>query len=94
MKRSIYLIAVIFALLFGAIASAQFPILDAIADKVIQKYQSSNCEQLWQQKGQPKPPMEQKAIQMLRNEPQMRLAFINKVAAPIANKMFECGMIP
>jgi hypothetical protein len=49
---------------------------------------------LWQKKGEPKPPMEQKAIQMLRNEPQMRLAFINKVAAPIANKMFECGMIP
>jgi len=24
----------------------------------------------------------------------MRSAFINKVAAPIANKMFECGMIP
>jgi hypothetical protein len=94
MKRSVYLVAMVIALLFGAIASAQFPILDAIADKVIQKYQSSNCEQLWQQKGQPKPPMEQKAIQMLRNEPQMRLAFINKVAAPIANKMFECGMIP
>jgi hypothetical protein len=24
----------------------------------------------------------------------MRTLFINKVAAPIANKMFECGMIP
>jgi hypothetical protein len=24
----------------------------------------------------------------------MRAAFINKIAAPIANKMFECGMIP
>jgi hypothetical protein len=33
-------------------------------------------------------------VQKLRNEPQMRLAFINRVAAPIANKMFECGMIP
>jgi hypothetical protein len=65
-----------------------------IADKVIQKYQQSTCEQLWQQKGAPKPPMEQEMIQRLRNEPQMRLAFINRVAAPIANKMFECGMIP
>jgi len=64
-----------------------------IADKVIQKYQSSTCEQLWQQKGQPKPPMEQEAIQRLRNEPAMRLAFINRVAAPVANKMFECGLI-
>ena len=24
----------------------------------------------------------------------MRAHFLNKVAAPIANKMFECGMIP
>ena len=93
MKR-FYLFALVAALVLGGVAGAQFPILDAIADKVIQKYQSSSCEQLWLKKGEPKPPMEQKAIQMLRNEPQMRLAFINKVAAPIANKMFECGMIP
>jgi hypothetical protein len=31
---------------------------------------------------------------MLRNDPQMRQVFLNKVAAPIANKLFECGMIP
>jgi len=24
----------------------------------------------------------------------MRQAFIDKVAAPIANKMFECGLLP
>ena len=94
MKRFLYSATLLFALLLGGVAGAQFPILDMIADKVIQKYQSSTCEQLWQQKGQPKPPMEQEAIQKLRNEPAMRLAFINRVAAPIANKMFECGMIP
>ncbi len=37
---------------------------------------------------------EQKAIAMLKGDPQMRTAFINKIAAPIANKMFDCGMIP
>jgi hypothetical protein len=31
---------------------------------------------------------------MLKADPQMRAAFIAKVAPPIANKMFECGMIP
>ena len=30
---------------------------------------------------------------MLRNDPQMAATFINQVAAPIANKMFQCGMI-
>ena len=94
MRKCFYLAALLFALLLGGVASAQFPVLDMIADKVIQKYQSSTREQLWQQKGQPKPPMEQEAIQRLRSEPQLRLAFINRVEAPIANKMFECGMIP
>jgi hypothetical protein len=85
----------VFVLLFAGIAGAQeFPIMDRVADKVIQKYQASSCQELWVKKGQPKPPMEQKAIQMLKSDPQMREAFINKVAAPIANKMFECGMIP
>ena len=33
-------------------------------------------------------------MQFLKNDPQARTAFINKVAGPIVNKMFECGMIP
>ena len=86
------------ALFCTAINAQDFPILDRIADKVIQKYQQSTCEQLWQERAQkdkaPKPQMEQEALDMLKSDPQMRAAFINKVAAPIANKMFECGMIP
>ncbi len=35
-----------------------------------------------------------RAVQLLPNDPQMRAEFINRVAAPIANKLFECGMIP
>jgi hypothetical protein len=76
----------------------QYPLMDAIADKIVQKYQNSTCEQLWLEKAQaknkPKSTQEQEAINILRNDPQMRAAFINKIAAPIANKMFECGMIP
>ena len=75
-------------------AYAQELIVDMIANKVIQKYQQSTCEQLWQQKGQPKSPKEQEIVQKLRENPGIRTEFINKVAAPIANKMFECGMIP
>ena len=74
----------------------QYPIMDKVADKIILKYQQSTCEQLWIQKSQKAPPTleEQKAIAFLKSNPQMRTLFINKVAAPIANKMFECGMIP
>jgi len=77
----------------GTYAQDQYPILD----KVVAKYTSTPCEQLWQKKQappQPPSPQEQKAIQFLKSDPQMRVVFINKVAAPIANKMFECGLIP
>ena len=86
------------ALLCAAVNAQDYPVLDRIAEKVVQKYQQATCEQLWQERAQkdkaPKPQMEQEALQMLKSDPQMRAAFINKVAAPIANKMFECGMIP
>jgi hypothetical protein len=86
----------IFSLSSGTYAQDQHPILDQVANKVIQKYQSSTCEQLWLKKSQKTPPSaeEQKVIDFLKSDPEMRTLFINKVAAPIANKMFECGMIP
>jgi hypothetical protein len=91
----VVMVSMVSALLLAAVAGAQdYPIMNRVADKVIQKYQNSTCEQLWQERGQPKPAMEQEAVQLLQGDPQMRAAFINKVAAPIANKMFECGMIP
>jgi hypothetical protein len=75
---------------------SQNPILDMVAGKVIQKYQTSTCEQLWVERSKKAPPSaeEQKVIGFLKNDPQMRTIFINKVAPPIANKMFDCGMIP
>src|SRR5438046_10069224 len=76
------------ALFCAAVNAQQFPIMDRIADKVIQKYQQSTCEQLWQERAQkgkaPKPQMEQEALQMLKSDPQMRSAVINKGAAPMA----------
>ena len=33
-------------------------------------------------------------MQQLKSNPDQRQYFINKVAGPIANKMFDCGMIP
>jgi hypothetical protein len=74
----------------------QYPVMDGVANKVILKYQSSSCEQLWIKKSEKTPPTpeEVKAIAFLKSDPQMRAAFIAKIAPPIANKMFDCGMIP
>ena len=93
MIKHVSLFAMVVALLFAGVAGAQFQILDMIADKVVQKYQQATCEQLWEQRGKQKSAQEQELIQLLRGDPQMRANFINKIAAPVANKMFECGMI-
>jgi hypothetical protein len=94
MTKRVCLFAMLLALLVVGVAGAQFPILDMIADKVVQKYNQATCEQLWEQRGKPKSADEQEVINLLRSDPTMRTAFINKVAAPVANKLFECGMIP
>jgi hypothetical protein len=38
--------------------------------------------------------MKQRVVQAMHNDPGLRAHFLNRVAAPIANKLFECGMIP
>jgi hypothetical protein len=82
----------------GVAGAQQYPIVDKLADKVVQKYQNSSCQELAQKKSRPptgeKAVIEQRAVEMLRKDPQMRTEFLNRVAGPIANKMFECGMIP
>jgi len=85
---------------FGAAGAyaQQYPMLDKVAEKVVQKYQTSSCQQLAAERGQRpsgrKAEMEERVVRMLHEDPGMRQEFLNRVAAPIANKLFECGMIP
>ena len=94
-KNLPFLLTVWLGTFWASVTSAQqYPIMDKIADRVIQKYQQSTCQQLKAQRGQPPSSQEQRAMRLLHDDAQLREAFINKVAAPIANRMFECGMIP
>jgi hypothetical protein len=88
-------------LLYVGLASAQeshYPVMEKLAQKIVQKYQTSSCQELAQQKSHPptgqQAQVEQRVVEVLRHDAQMRTEFINRVAAPIANKLFECGMIP
>ncbi len=93
MNKLLAAVAGFLALIGAGVASAQGMLLDAAADKVIKKYQTATCEEL----KAPKPPpteKEKEAIEFLRNNSQARIFFINKIAAPVLNKMFDCGMIP
>jgi hypothetical protein len=91
-KRALQLAAVA-AVFVAGFATAQYPIMDIVANRVIEKYQNASCEQLWQSRGK-QGEEEQRLVGFLRQDPAMRQAFFNKIAGPVMNKMFECGMIP
>jgi hypothetical protein len=93
-SKSIGVAAFVSTSIIAGVAAAQGMLLDYAADRVIQKYQTSTCEQLKAQKDEPKSEKEKLAIDFLRNDSQARVAFIDKIAAPVANKMCECGMFP
>jgi hypothetical protein len=94
-KRS-YLFAAVLVLLYVTVAVAQHPILDAVANKVVAKYQTSSCAQLMQAKAQKAPPSpgELKAMEMLKTDPEMRHEFVGIVADQVVDKLIQCGMIP
>ena len=54
MTRNSYLLALV-ALLFhvGIAGAQQYPIMDKLADKVVQKYQSSSCQELTRKRASP-----------------------------------------
>ena len=93
MNKSIGAAVLISALIVARAASAQGMLLDFAADKVIKKYQTATCDELKAQKKDP-PTDKKEAVQFLRNDSQARTFFINKIAAPVLNKMYDCGMIP
>ena len=93
MSKPIGVATFVSALIVAGAAAAQGMLLDYAADKVIKKFQTSTCEQL-KAREEPKSEMDKMAIDFLRNDTQARVIFIDKIAAPVANKMFECGMFP
>jgi hypothetical protein len=38
------------ALLFAKAATARYPVMNMIADDLVQKYQQASCEQLWEKR--------------------------------------------
>ena len=49
MSRNLWRFAAVPAVFFAGVCLAQFPVLDMVANKVIEKYQNASCEQLWAQ---------------------------------------------
>jgi hypothetical protein len=97
-KRFYLLIPAALLLHVGVAAAQKYPLMDKLAEKVVQKYRTSSCQELKEKKNQPptgrREMVEERVLEALRKDPQMRTEFLDRVAGPIANKMFECGMIP
>ncbi len=81
-------------LLTPAPVLAQSPVVNLVAKKVIERYQKSSCEQLWAARSERRGSQEQRVLDMLNDDPQLRQGFIDQVAGPVVNKLFVCGMIP
>jgi len=79
-------------------AAPSYPLVDALANKIIQKYNGASCADLAKEQSAPasaqKEAMKDRAGGALRNDPAMRAAFVNKVAPTVVNKMIVCGFIP
>jgi hypothetical protein len=82
------------ALIAAGVVAAQGVLVDAAADKVIKKFEAATCDQLKAQKNEPPSEKEKIALNLLRDDPKERVDFIDKIAAPVLNKMFECNIIP
>jgi hypothetical protein len=93
-NKSIGVAVFVSALIVARAAAAQGVLVDAAADKVIKKYQAATCDQLKAQKAEPPSEKEKIALDLLRDDSKARVAFVDKIAAPVLNKMFECDMIP
>lgn len=81
-------------LLTAAPVRAQSPVVNLVAKKVIDRYQKSTCDQLWAARSERRGSQEQRVLDMLNDDPQLRQGFIDQVAGPVMNKLFACGMLP
>jgi len=89
------LIVVALVVVVGAVTwSSRGKVLDYAADEVVNKFQTLNCEQLKTQKDEPPTLAKKVALGLLSNDEKARVAFIDRIAAPVLNKMIECGLAP
>ena len=94
MRKSTGASVFVSVLMIAGAAVAQGVLVDAAADRVIKKFEAATCDQLKAQKNEPPSEKEKIGLDLLRDDPKARVAFIDKIAAPVLNKMFECDIIP
>jgi len=79
----------------------QGEVVNAIAQKTIQKFNTSSCQDLAasmaQGKQDPnslKDQLTARFVQKLRQDPQLTQEFFDQISTPVLTKLFECGLVP
>jgi len=93
-KKSVGVSVFFSALILAGAVAAQGVLVDAVADKVIKKYETASCDQLKALKAGAPSEKEKIGLDLLKADLKARVALVDKIAAPVLNKMFECGLIP
>ena len=97
MKQVKWFVAGILAAVVSSAAYSQFLAMDVASNRVIERFERATCQMLWEERAQgqnrPLTPEEQRVAQILRDDPNIRADFFNRISAPVLNKLFECGMI-
>ena len=85
-------------LLLAAAQAGKYPMIDRVAAAIVQKYQTSSCQQLAAERAAPpsaqKQAMKAKIGQKLQSDAAMRAALVSQIAAPVVDKMIACGFEP
>lgn len=66
--------------------------IDILAQKVIDTYQRISCEDIVTKRSEILQVNEQ-IVKIMHESVDIRRKFINRIAAPVANKLFACGLI-
>lgn len=78
-------------------------VVGVAADAVVNRISSSSCDDFAssleeakarKSKGGEGAEQKERLTNAMQRNPELRAEFINKVAGPLANKLFDCGLIP
>ena len=93
MNKRVSIAVAVASLCVAGFAGGQEMILNMVAQKVVSRYQTASCEQLWQRRASPS--------RRRRSGPSISCATTRRRAPSSStrspdgvNKMFECGMVP
>lgn len=77
---------------YAAMQDQKYSEVGNLAQQVITKYERMSCRDLALDRGD-LARVDERALKVLRSVPSARRKFINRVATPVASKLFECGLI-